>query len=75
MCEEIRRYTARNPVSADDCEGIRKWWLPPDLREAATAAVIEALARLVAEGHLTRRRMPDGRVVYASTAGGGGPLH
>jgi hypothetical protein len=75
ICDELSRYLARNPDCADDAEGIRNWWLPPDLREGSTAVLIEALDRLVAQGLVAKRHLADGRVVYGSTSSGDRATH
>ena len=65
IAQTIRRYLEVNPDAADSAEGIRRWWLPPALAEESPGTVEEALDRLVAAGVITRRPMPDGRVLYA----------
>jgi len=65
IAHTIRRYLEVNPDAADSAEGIRRWWLPPALAEESPGTVEEALDRLVAAGVITRRPLPDGRVLYA----------
>jgi hypothetical protein len=65
IAHTIQRYVEVNPDAADSAEGIRRWWLPPGLAEESPATVEEALDRLVAAGVISRRPLPDGRVLYA----------
>jgi hypothetical protein len=65
IAHTIQRYLEVNPDAADSAEGIRRWWLPPALAEESPGTVEEALDRLVAAGVITRRPLPDGRVLYA----------
>jgi hypothetical protein len=65
IAHTIQRYVEANPDAADSAEGIRRWWLPAVLAEESPATVEEALDRLVAAGVISRRPLPDGRVLYA----------
>jgi hypothetical protein len=65
IAHTIQRYLEVNPDAADSAEGIRRWWLPPALAEESPGTVEEALDRLVAAGVISRRPLPDGRVLYA----------
>jgi hypothetical protein len=65
IADAIQRYLDLNPDAADSAEGIRRWWLPPALAEESPGTVEEALDRLVAAGVISRRPLPDGRVLYA----------
>lgn len=61
--ESILAHVASNPGAADTAEGIRQAWLSG----AAAAGEVElALARLVREGALVARVLPDGSVLFSA---------
>jgi hypothetical protein len=67
LVAEIMAYLSRHPGAADTTEGIQRWWLAAD--HAWDVEELErALARLVSEGALARRALPDGRVLYTTAA-------
>jgi hypothetical protein len=66
VTEALRRYLVANRRAADSIEGVRRWWLPASLAKESAHVVEAALDRLVASGDLTRRRLPDGRLLYAA---------
>ena len=66
---EVLRYISRHPGAADTAEGIERWWLPDGIAAHRAAELEAALERLVRDGVLARRRLPDGRVLYAAAAG------
>ena len=66
LAEELLRYLARHPGAADTVEGIQRWWLPGSVAAHRSADVEAALERLVEEGALARRRLPDGRLLYSA---------
>lgn len=58
-------HVLAHPDVADTAEGIVQWWLPPGF-EGCIDLTDDVLADLVDEGILSKRRMPDGGVVYAA---------
>jgi hypothetical protein len=62
----LRRYCALHPRAADTLEGVRGW-LPAELRTRPDSELIGALDALQAAGTITRRRLPDGTVIFFST--------
>ena len=69
LAAEVLRYISRHPGAADTTEGIERWWLPDGIAAHRAAELEAALERLVRDGVLARRRLPDGRVLYAAAAG------
>jgi hypothetical protein len=67
IVEHIESYLAEHPGAADTIEGIRKWWLPAELLEQAPSNVQSALDRLVARGDVSKRVLPDGKLLYAQS--------
>lgn len=65
LADEVQGYLHRHPEAADTAEGIQRWWLA-DGSAHALAEVERALDRLVREGVLSRRLLPDGRLLYAA---------
>jgi hypothetical protein len=61
----IRHYLASHPEAGDSVEGIHRWWLSGDAAQESRDTVERALGRLVDEGVLVRRRLPDGEAFYA----------
>lgn len=68
VTEAIQAYLARHPLAADSAEGIASWWLGAGL-EVSVEEVCTALARLIDQGLVAWRQLPDGRHIYgAATA-------
>ncbi len=68
VTEAIQAYLARHPLAADSAEGIASWWLGGGL-EVSVEEVCAALARLIDQGLVAWRQLPDGRHIYgAATA-------
>jgi DNA-binding MarR family transcriptional regulator len=65
LAAEVLAHLERHPDAADTAEGIQRWWLS-DGGAYALADVERALERLVRMGSVSRRRLPDGRVLYAA---------
>jgi len=63
---EIERYLRAHPDAADSVEGITHWWLMRQRYSESVPRVRQALERLVARGVVTRRVLPEGRVVFAA---------
>lgn len=68
IAEEIARYLAAHPEASDSLDGIRRWWLARLRYEEAADLVRQALARLEAEGTVTRTVLPGGAIVYQAAA-------
>jgi Fe2+ or Zn2+ uptake regulation protein len=66
LAAELLRYLAQHPGAADTAEGILRWWLPQSMAAHGLPEVEAALEQLVQDGALERRRLPDGRVLYAA---------
>ncbi len=63
VMESIVAHVASNAGAADTADGIRQAWLSG----AATAAEVDlALERLVADGALVARALPDGSVLFSA---------
>lgn len=72
VARAISTYLATRPDAVDTADGIRRWWLPRLGVEATPERLQRALDRLVADGAVERRELPDGRSVYGRAASGGG---
>ena len=64
LAEEIARYLADHPDASDTAEGIARWWLTRQRYEDALSQVQQAVERLVSQGRVQRKVLPDGTVVY-----------
>jgi len=62
---EISHYLSTHPDAGDSIEGIRRWWLSHQLSEQPDELIERVLIRLVANGVLFRRSLPDGRELFA----------
>jgi len=65
IAADVLSYLTGHPDAADTAEGIQRWWLV-DGGAYALADIARALERLAREGAVARRRLPDGRVLYAA---------
>jgi hypothetical protein len=65
IAADVLSYLTRHPDAADTAEGIQRWWLV-DGSAYALADVERALERLARAAAIARRRLPDGRVLYAA---------
>ena len=72
LCGEIQRYLDQHPDAADSVEGIRRWWIARIRLEETAKYVQEALDRLVAQGVVVKRVMPDGTAVFEMAGRGSG---
>jgi len=61
----VLAYLDRHPGASDTLDGIAQWWLPRQRYVTARQRIEGVLARLVADGVLQRRRLPDGTALYA----------
>jgi hypothetical protein len=59
-------YVWQHPNAADTVEGIQRWWLSRARLEEGADHVESALDVLTRRGVLVRRRLPDGRFIYAA---------
>jgi hypothetical protein len=65
LARGIERYLEKHPNAADSLEGIQRWWLIRHHYAEDTLQVERALERLIAEGIVVKRILPDGRAVYS----------
>jgi hypothetical protein len=65
LARGIEHYLKQHPNAADSLEGIQHWWLFRHRYAEDTLQVERALERLIAEGVVVRRILPDGRAVYS----------
>lgn len=68
LAEEIEAYLVAYPNAADTIEGIIKWWIVLQCYEQMHRDVEEALEYLVNSGVVVKRKLRDGRVIYAKSA-------
>jgi hypothetical protein len=61
---QILDYLSERPTAQDTLRGIAEWWLLKQTIAQTTAEVEAAVTKLVAEGKLSVRTGPDGRVHY-----------
>jgi hypothetical protein len=66
---QLRAYATAHPHAADTAQGVLRWWLTGGGITASPEEIEEALATLVAEGTIARRRLPDGSILFV--IGGG----
>jgi hypothetical protein len=65
LAREIAFYLEEHPDAVDTADGILRWWLSRRRIDATAEHVERALDLLIADGIVERRRLPDGRSVYA----------
>ena len=65
IVRDIEAYLGRNPNAADSMDGIRLWWLARESAAVSPEQMHVAIERLLANGRIERRQLPDGRAVYA----------
>ena len=70
IADAVRRYLDQHPDAADTVDGIAKWWLPAPWCADADS-VQSALARLEAQGAVSRRMLGDRHVLYSRTGASG----
>ncbi|MGO1001015.1 hypothetical protein [Lysobacter sp. CA196] len=58
-------YIGAHPLAADTLDGIVRWWLPQQRYVTAHARIEATLERLVDDGALRLRRLPDGTALYS----------
>lgn len=64
----VVQYLAQNPQASDSVAGIASWWLRGEGVRVTHDLLRETLESLVVEGRISRRRLPDGTVLYAAAA-------
>ncbi|QQP98128.1 hypothetical protein [Lysobacter enzymogenes] len=64
----VLAYLDRHPGASDTLDGIAQWWLPRQRYVTARARIHGVLSRLVADGVLQLRQLPDGTALYALDA-------
>jgi hypothetical protein len=62
----IARYIAAHPHAADTVDGIRDWWVVPELPGAIRADVQKAIDHLVGRGTLSKSNLPEGALFHAA---------
>ena len=70
----VLNYLAAHPAATDTVEGIMHWWLAEPQGAVSCKLVLEALCQLVAEGTVTARLGPDGRLLYKLNQEDHGPV-
>jgi len=63
--EAVLGYLHAHPNAADTLDGITRWWLPTQRYVNALSRIDTVLQRLVDQGALRLRRLPDGSVLYS----------
>jgi hypothetical protein len=64
IARELERYVARHPAAADTVDGIARWWLAGPV-QPPLGDVEAALDLLIRRGVVSRRALPDGKMLYA----------
>jgi hypothetical protein len=62
--ESIIAYLSDHPRAGDTLDGVVRWWLPRQRFETARGRIETALERMVRDGRLLRRALPDGTFFY-----------
>lgn len=75
VTEAIQAYLTHHPLAADSAEGIASWWLPGGGLEVSVEEVCTALARLIDQGLVAWRQLPDGRHIYGAAISSTKHLH
>ena len=68
LIDEIERYLSAHPNAADTVEGIRGWWLPPELRMEPLERVISALGYLERRGFVAKAKLEGDAEIYSAAA-------
>ena len=63
-CQYILGYLLDNPNASDTLDGIMDWWLLNQKIRFETRIVIQAVAKLVADGLIVEQQGPDSRTIY-----------
>jgi hypothetical protein len=61
---EILEYLGAHPGAEDTLEGISSWWLTEQGARTTVEEVSRALAKLVEQDRVTKRKAADGRIYY-----------
>jgi hypothetical protein len=69
IIDALARYLRDNPRACDTAEGIRRWWLPPDL-ECTDEAVSVALEWMKRQQLIDMTTAADGRQRFSRTGTG-----
>jgi Fe2+ or Zn2+ uptake regulation protein len=64
LSEKILDYLHKHPGAGDTPEGITSWWLDMDTNEHSIEKVNHALEILVKKGHIRKRQLHGGTVLY-----------
>lgn len=68
LAEEIAAYLHDREQVADTLEGIARWWIMRQRLQEGQRKVAQAMDYLCAQGLVTTRKLPDGVVLYTSSA-------
>jgi hypothetical protein len=63
--DAVLDYLGRHPRAADTLDGIVQWWLPQQRYVTARTRIEAVLDRLLDQGTLHLRRLPDGTSLYS----------
>ena len=66
IADEITRYLAQHPGSADTFDGIARWWITRIRFDEAVDEVRGALDILVLRGVVVAEALADGSLLYRS---------
>ena len=64
IAQIIERYLSTHPNAAETLEGVADHWLRAQRVEASVDQVQQALNRLINQGLIVQKRLPDGAVLY-----------
>ena len=64
LSEKILDYLHKHPGAGDTLEGITTWWLDMNTNESSVEKVNHALEILVKKGHIRKRQLQGGVVLY-----------
>jgi hypothetical protein len=64
LSEKILDYLHKHPGAGDTLKGISSWWLDMNINEPSVEKVNNALEILVKKGHIRKRQLHGGAVLY-----------
>jgi hypothetical protein len=66
IASEISNYLKNHQFAADTLEGICHWWISKQRIEEEQRRVLAALDYLMQNQLISRRRLPDGSLLYSA---------
>jgi len=66
LANEISRYLHQHQFAADTVEGICHWWITKQRIAEEQKRVLAALDYLIEHRQLSRRKLPDGSLLYSA---------